>query len=334
MTQVHLAPAGPFDLALSLQAANRFTPRRSENDSMLRSAVRIHDAPMVLALQQVRRDPPILKALTSCSVSGKEMKRIAGRMVFAELNLRAFYRHVATHPVLGPITKTLRGLHPMRPATLFEMLVIAITEQQISLAAAYRIRANFLRRFGDPVEDLWAFPTPRRIARTSVPSLMTCGLSRKKALYIRKLAQRVDRGLLDLTHLETLPDEEVRSLLLQQRGLGPWSAEYALVRGLGRPNRVPLEDLGIRSVVGQYLGRGQRLSPLGASRKLHPFAPYRGLVAFYLLAYDRLLRSEKVARARPKRQNGREANSSRRTALSKTETKLEQEPGTGNRKTG
>jgi len=294
MSQVLFRPAGPFDLALCLRVAHRFAPDPAGNSSVLRSAVRIQGTPTVLEIHQVQRDPPILKAHTSRSVSGQEMKGIAGRMIFAEVDLRSFYRHVTAHPILGPITKALRGLHPMRPATLFEMLVIAITEQQISLAAAHRIQAKFLHRFGDPVEDLWAFPTPERIAASSILHLTACGLSRKKASYIRELAQKVERGLLDLTCLETLPDEEVRTLLLQQRGLGPWSAEYALVRGLGRPDRIPLEDLGVRRVVGQYLGRGQRLSPLGVTRKLHPFAPYRGLAAFYLLAYDRLLRSKKV----------------------------------------
>jgi DNA-3-methyladenine glycosylase II len=85
-----------------------------------------------------------------------------------------------------------------------------------------------------------------------------------------------------------MSDEDVRFLLLQVRGLGPWSAEYVLVRGLSRPDRVPAEDLGIRSVVGRYLGRGQRLSPQGTLRKLSAIKPYRGLAAFYLLAYERM----------------------------------------------
>ena len=295
MPQVRLAPAGPFNLSLGLRVANRFRPDPAGSNAVLRSAVRIHGLPTVLEVHQIRGDPPILKAHTSrSSASAREVKALAGRMIFAELDLRSFYRRTAAHPVLGPITKALRGLHPMRPATLFEMLVIAITEQQISLAAAHRIREKFLHRFGDPVEDLWAFPTPERVAGSSIPKLTACGLSRQKAVSIRELAQKVSGGLLDLTHLETLPDEEVRTSLLAQRGLGPWSAEYALVRGLGRPDRVPIEDLGVRNVVGRYLGRGQRLSPMGVTRKLRPFAPYRGLVAFYLLAYDRLRRSEKV----------------------------------------
>jgi DNA-3-methyladenine glycosylase II len=121
-----------------------------------------------------------------------------------------------------------------------------------------------------------------------VADLMTCGLSQRKAEYVKGLAYEVANGLLDLDQLEAMSDEDVRSLLLQVRGLGPWSAEYFLIRGLSRPDRVPEDDLGVRSVVGRYLGRGQRLSPQGTMRKLSPFKPYRGLAAFYLLAYERL----------------------------------------------
>jgi DNA-3-methyladenine glycosylase II len=302
MPRALLMPAGPFDLPLCLRVANRFAPDPPGNDSVLRSAVRINGTPTVLAIRQVRSDPPVLEARTPPAFSRREVKKIGERMISADLDLRPFYQAVASHPILGPITKALRGLHPLRPATLFEMLVIAITEQQISLAAAYRIRANFLRRFGDPVEDLWAFPTPGRIAGSSIPDLIACGLSRQKAGYIHDLAEKVGHGILDLARFETLPDEEVRSVLLRQRGLGPWSAEYVLVRGLGRPDRVPIDDLGVRKVVGRYLGRGQRLSSPGVARKLSGFAPYRGLAAFYLLAHDRLSRAEKGApkRAAPK----------------------------------
>jgi DNA-3-methyladenine glycosylase II len=105
---------------------------------------------------------------------------------------------------------------------------------------------------------------------------------------VKGVAYKVANGQLDLDRLEAMSDEDVRSLLLQVRGLGPWSVDYFLVRGLSRPDRVPADDLGIRSIVGRYLGRGQRLSPQGTMRKLSPFKSYRGLAAFYLLAYERL----------------------------------------------
>jgi DNA-3-methyladenine glycosylase II len=287
MTVLTISSFGPHDFELCLRIARSFSPDLFQDFTVLRSAVRIRGNPTVLELRQVHRDPPTLEISTDLPDSASEVKRIAKWIVFADLDLRPFYQIAASHSVLGPITRELHGLKPMRPASLFEMLVIAITEQQISLAAAYRIRTRIIERYGDPVSGLWTFPTPRRLSESSVAHLMTCGLSQRKAEYVKGLAYRVANGLLHLDQLETMSDEDVRSLLLQERGLGPWSADYFLVRGLSRPDRVPADDLGVRSVVGRYLGRGQRLSPQGTMRKLSSFKPYRGLAAFYLLAYER-----------------------------------------------
>jgi len=288
MTVLSISSVVPHDFELCLRAARSFSPDLFQDFSVLRSAPRIQNNPMVLELRQVRRDPAIFEIRTDLPDSASEVKRIVRWIIFAELDLLPFYRLAASHSVLGPITQELHGLKPMRPASLFEMLVIAITEQQISLTAAYRIRTRIIERFGDHVNGLWAFPTPRRLSESSVADLMTCGLSQRKAEYVKGVAYKVANGLLNLDQLEAMSDEDVRSLLLQVRGLGPWSAEYFLVRGLSRPDRVPANDLGIRSVVGRYLGRGQRLSPQGTMRKLSHFKPYRGLAAFYLLAYERL----------------------------------------------
>jgi DNA-3-methyladenine glycosylase II len=288
MSVLSISSVGPHDFEMCLRIARSFSPDPFQDFSVLRSAVRIQDNPTVLELRQVRRDPPALDIRTALPNSESEVKRIARWIIFADLDLRPFYRIAASHSILGPITQELHGLKPMRPASLFEMLVIAITEQQISLAAAYRIRTRIIERFGDHVNGLWAFPTPRRLGESSVADLMACGLSQRKAEYVKGLAYKVADGLLDLDQLEAMSDEDVRSLLLRVRGLGPWSVDYFLVRGLSRPDRVPSDDLGIRSIVGRYLGRGQRLSPEGTMRKLSPFKPYRGLAAFYLLAYGRL----------------------------------------------
>jgi DNA-3-methyladenine glycosylase II len=288
MTALSISSVGPHDFELCLRVARSFSPDPSPDSSVFRTAVRFEGKPTVLELCQVRHDPARLEVRTTLKENANEVKRIAGWITCAELDLRPFYKIAAAHPVLGLITQELHGLKPMRPASLFEMLVIAVTEQQISMAAAYRIRTRVIERFGDRVDGLWAFPTAKRLGESPTADLLACGLSRSNAEYVKGLAERVAGGLLDLGRLEAMPDEEVRSVLVQERGLGPWSAEYFLVRGLSRPDRVPADDLGIRTVVGRYLARGQRLSPEGVMRKLAPFKPYRGLAAFYLLAYWRL----------------------------------------------
>ena len=184
MTVLSISSVSPHDFELCLRIARSFSPDPFQDFSVLRSAVRIQDNPTVLELRQVRRDPPTLEIRTVLPNSASEVKRIARWIIFADLDLRPFYRIAASHSILGPITQELHGLKPMRPASLFEMLVIAITEQQISLAVAYRIRTRIIERFGDHVNGLWAFPTPRRLSESSVVDLMACGLSRRKAEYV------------------------------------------------------------------------------------------------------------------------------------------------------
>jgi 3-methyladenine DNA glycosylase/8-oxoguanine DNA glycosylase len=168
MTVLSISSLGPYDLRLSLRVGSSFAPDPFRDVSVLRFAVRIQDNPTVLEFRQVRRDPPTLQIRTDLPDSASEVKRIARWIILADLDLRPFYRIAASHSVLGPIIQELHGLKPMRPASLFEMLVIAITEQQISLEAAYRIRMRIIERFGDHVNGLWAFPTPRRLSETSV----------------------------------------------------------------------------------------------------------------------------------------------------------------------
>jgi len=168
------------------------------------------------------------------------------------------------------------------------MAAIAITEQQISLAAAYRIRSRLTERFGDCIGGLWAFPSAERLARAPLEELRAGGLSRRKSEYISGLAKRIAEGSLDFAVLKQMPDDEARSFIMKQRGFGRWSADYILVRGLGRLDCVPVDDLGVQTTVGKYLGDGGRMAPEEVQEALEPLAPYRGLATFYLLAYYRL----------------------------------------------
>lgn len=290
MTVLSVDSVGPHDFPLCLRVSRSFSPERIKNLETYRFAVRVDDRPAVIEISQLQKSPAVFQAKTALRGKRSEIARVAGWVIFAELNLGNFYEVAGNHPVMGQITKKLYGLKPMRPPSLFEMLVIAVTEQQISMAAAYHIRRRIIERFGDNIDGVWAFPTARRISEFSLDELKACGLSQRKAEYVHALAYRVAAGLLNLERLETLPDDEVREIIVSERGFGPWSADYFLVRGLSRPDAFPALDLGIRTVVGRYLGDGGRLSPQETLEKLLPFKPYRGLAAFYLLAYDRLAR--------------------------------------------
>ena len=277
---------GPFDLELSLAGAASFFPIQ-RSTAVLETAIDVHGSSAVITAWQPRAHSSI-HASAAPGIDRLLLRRMTKWLVLADIDLRPFYRLVRRHPIMGPVTSSLNGLKPLRPATLFEMAVIAITEQQLSLAAAFYIRRRLVQRFGRLIRTVWRFPLPDQLARAPLRALTSCGLSRRKAEYIKELAGRVADGSLDLDALARQSDSRVREELLALRGFGEWSVQYVLARGFGRPDALPLEDVGLRRVAGNYFARGQTLTPGQLERALAVCKPFRGLAAYYLAVHWRL----------------------------------------------
>jgi DNA-3-methyladenine glycosylase II len=285
-TEVTVESKGPFNLSLCLKAMSGFSPEPDEDLSRFRVPIRLEGKPFFLEARQPEKDAPI-EISSSRKTDPTRLKEIAEWILNVDLELRPFYRKTASHRVLGPIIKRHQGLKPLRPSSLFQMMVIAVTEQQISLTAAYRIRTRLLEKFGEKVLDQWAFPEAGVLAETSVENLMECGLSRRKSEYIQGLSQGVADGSLELDKMKRMSDDEVRRFITSLRGFGMWSADYILIRGLGRKDAIPADDLGVRTIVGKYLGGGTRITPVEVREVLHSLKPFRGLAVFYLMAEER-----------------------------------------------
>jgi DNA-3-methyladenine glycosylase II len=279
---------GPYDLRLSLKAAASFLPAAVPAVTALRVATHIIYHPTIIEVRQTSRTPPMMAARSTTRIHQHALREIVRWLLSAELDLRPFYRIVTPHPVMGVIAKSLRGLKPLRPVSLFEMAIIAITEQQLSLAAAFHIRTRLIEQFGTSIQELWIFPTPAKLANASLRDLRACGLSRQKAEYVRGIAEHVAKGDFDLDALKRKTNAEAYDLLISHRGFGDWSARYILARGLGRQDCLPSGDTSLRYVVGRYLAHGRYLSPDQLEQALSPFAPFRGLAAFYLSVAARI----------------------------------------------
>lgn len=289
-------PKGPFDLALSLEAAASFFPIVEAPPATLRTLVQTDADMAVVEVRQPARVSGMLRASSIPALEADRLRAVVKWLVSADLDLRPFYGLVAQHPVIGPAARSLSGLKPLRPATLFEMALIAITEQQLSIAAAFHVRSRLVRRFGIRVSDLWAFPPPARLAKATLRELCACGLSRRKSEYIQALATRITQNGFDIEALRGESDQRIREALLSIRGFGEWSVEYILGRGFGRPDCLPAGDVGLQRVVGHYMADGRRLAAAELEEALAPFKPFRGLAAYYLAVHWRLCRA---TRSRP-----------------------------------
>jgi 3-methyladenine DNA glycosylase/8-oxoguanine DNA glycosylase len=203
-----------------------------------------------------------------------DTEAVVRKVLGFDFDLVAFSAWAAGEELLAPLVVRFPGFRPTLAPDPFEMLVGAITAQQVSLFAAVAIRNRLVERFGERVGRVWAFPTRERLAAASEEELLAVGFSRRKAEYVVGLA----RSELDLAALALLPDEEVKAQLTALRGLGEWTADWFLARYLGRPRAWPAGDLALRRAVRALYGDVD-VRAAGAR-----FEPFQNLTAHYLLA--------------------------------------------------
>lgn len=197
------------------------------------------------------------------------LRKTAGWITAADLDLLPFYRSVDV--TLKPLIRHLRGLKPPRTATAHEALIIAFTEQQITTRLARTFQNRMVLKYGKPFQlgelKFHTFPSPHSLASASKEDLKHLGLSRNKADFIVEASRSVASGELDLEALKGRPTTEAREVLLSIKGVGEWTADYVLSRGLGRPEMVPYYDLGARDTIGLFTlaGGGRSLRRLRRS---------------------------------------------------------------------
>src|SRR4030095_2497063 len=235
---------------------------------------------------------PGARRLEILAAAVAEARRICG----ADLDLEAFYRAAKEDPVLGELAPRLHGLRPTLMPEPFEMLVGAICAQQVNLTFAFALRAALVRRYGTVIrvggETLYAFPEPAALARARVRELRRMKFSGRKAEYIIGLARRIDEGELDLVALSARTNEEIIEALTAVRGLGRWTAEWFLARGLGRGDVCPAGDLAVRKAFAHFYNRGRDLSERAIRRRAARWGAHQNLAVHYLLAGQRLTRAD------------------------------------------
>ena len=255
----------PFDFELSTARFRAFGRDRATvwEDGALYRAVGGREVRIAAATGGVDVDP--LDA---------ETEAVVHQVLGFDFDLVAFSTWAAGEERLAPLVVRFAGYRPTLAPNPFEMLVGAITAQQVSLFSATAIRNRFVERFGERVGRVWAFPTREQVAAASEEELFSLGFSRRKAEYVIGLA----RSGLDLAALTLLPDEDVKAQLTALRGLGEWTADWFLARYLGRPRAWPAGDLALRKAVRALYGDVD-VRAAGAS-----FEPFQNLTAHYLLA--------------------------------------------------
>ncbi len=185
-------------------------------------------------------------------------------------------------PLARPLAERLRGLKPPRFPTVFEALVNGVACQQLSLPVGIHMLNRLVAGHGRPPAAVpdgpRAFPTPEDLAAVHPDELRRHGFSFTKARTIVETARAVVAGDLDLESLEHMDDGSAVERLTSIRGVGRWTAEYVMLRGLGRLHVFPGDDVGAHNKLRRLFGVDTALDYDSVQRLVAPWHPYAGVV--------------------------------------------------------
>jgi DNA-3-methyladenine glycosylase II len=204
-----------------------------------------------------------------------------------ETDLTHFYQIAEADPILHKLVKPYYGLRITGIPDLFEALCWAIMGQQINLAFAYSLKKRFVESFGASMEwegnRYWLFPTSQHIAKLAVEDLTKLQLTGKKAEYIIDLAKLMDQGLLSKQQLMAMDDfKAAEKAMVSIRGIGPWTANYVMMRCLRDKAAFPLEDVGLHNALKRQLQLEQKPTLAEIRKHAMGWTHWEAYATFYL----------------------------------------------------
>ncbi len=291
VTTFTLRPAAPFRLDLTVWALRRRPANTVDcwDGAAYRRVLFAGGAPIDVVVHQ--SGPPEAPSLEvdAVGIVGRSAQAAVAATVEGMLglgmDLAGFYTMAETDALLGPLAGRFRGMHPPRLASLFEALVNAVSCQQLSLSVGIVLLNRLTATYGRPGADgaVRAFPQPDDLAGATPEELRKLGYSHRKGEVLVNLARRVGGGTLRLDDLAHLDDATAISRLCELDGIGRWSAEYVLLRGLGRLQVFPGDDVGARNKLSRWLSQPEPLDYRGVAGVVERWQPYAGLVYLHLL---------------------------------------------------
>ena len=288
----NLPTVAPFRLDLTVWALRR----RARNivdrwDGVCYTRVfTLEHSPVKVEIEQITEKPQIsvvAYAHHSWVNLQSQITDLLNTMLGLNLDLTWFYDLTKNDPILHPLVLKYKGLKPPRFPSIFETLTNAIACQQVSLEAALSLLNNLTARYGKPFKErnqvFYAFPEPYDIMRCSEEELKALGFSQRKSETLILIASTIFKKEKTFCDLDRLSNENIIEHSCRLKGIGRWSAEYLLLRGLGRTEILPGDDVGVQKSV-QLLLKLRKKSDYHKIKKIEKkWHPYAGLIYFHFL---------------------------------------------------
>ncbi|HKW04172.1 MAG TPA: hypothetical protein VJN71_02620 [Nitrososphaerales archaeon] len=289
-------PTPPFKLELTSWALRR--RRTNEIDRFdgvsYQRAITVRDKVVVMTVNQAGsvEKPRLEVKIEGVRIGSEELRSAMSTLKILlglSIDLTDFYRLARSNPRILELVKKFRGVKPPRFPSIFETLLNAISCQQVSLTVGLLLLNRLVQNYGrgatgyNSSSPLHAFPLPHDLSDLKPDNLRQIGFSAQKSKYIVGLANLIVNKKVNLEELAKMKDEEALEYLQTIPGVGRWSSQYVLLRGLGRLNRFPADDVGAQNGLQRFLNLRKKPDYERTSRLIEPYQPYSGLIYFHLL---------------------------------------------------
>ena len=266
MVEIAVRPRGPYSLALSARLAGDATRRVHEGLVTARCGG---------AVARAWQSPDGTVTVRSESAEAAEKLRWA---LALDDDHSEFLERVADDRLLGRAAKHLRGLRPVRTATVAQALLRAVCGQLVDWKTGRTLERRVIRLLAPPGEEgLYEPPSCAALAAAAPFELRRVGLHERRSAAVVRLCRS-----LDLERLHALPTDAVVRRIGRERGLGPWSAGVVCLEGLGRFGHGLVGDLGLVKLLRAL--RGRPVEAWETAELLEPYGEWAGLASVYLLA--------------------------------------------------
>ena len=269
MIEASLRARGPYSLRLSTRHGSDAT--RVAAGGVLRA---VYELDGRLEIAEARQRPDGTLSVRAASEEALDRMRFT---LGLDDDHSEFLKRFSRDPFLGATVRRLRGLRPLRCATVTQALLRALCGQLITARRAREIERRVVRAVTPSLEGLHAAPTPAAMGRHSPAELRALGLGGPRASALVRLCRS-----LDLERLREVPTDAAAARLARESRIGPWSVGVVCLEGLGRYERGLVGDLGLIKLLARL--RGRRVEGWETAELLEPYGEWAGLASVYMLA--------------------------------------------------
>jgi DNA-3-methyladenine glycosylase II len=288
-----LTPRPPYDFAWTLtwlRTSSSAVLEQVDADDTYRRTLRLAGCDVLLVMRSTGTvdTPHLLLEVHGDDIDAATLTAAAAhirRVFLLDADVAPFHAVARCDPTLDVLVRRFPGARPQLLAGPYEAMLWAIIGQQVNVTFARALKGRLVdlcdRRLTVGDASYPMLPLPQDVAALDPALLRAHQFSRQKIAYLIAVSEAVASGDLDFDALAALPQEEAIAALTRHKGIGRWTAEYVLMRGLGAADSLPAADMGLRAILGRTHMLGRNASEAEVRAYAEPWAPWRGWATWY-----------------------------------------------------